>query len=53
MRRFDVAGETVTDATGTGGGGAVAVVVAKTVFERPPNTALRFSVPRNETSWKL
>jgi hypothetical protein len=52
MVRFDVAGETETDATGTGGG-AVAVVVAEPMFESGPYTALRFIVPRNATSWKL
>jgi hypothetical protein len=38
---------------GGGGGGAELVVVAETIFERLPNTASRFSVPRNAISWKL
>ena len=38
---------------GGGGGGAEPVVVAETIFERLPNTALRFSVPRNAISWRL
>jgi hypothetical protein len=36
MRRLDDVGETVTDATGAGGGAEEAVVVAETTFERPP-----------------
>jgi hypothetical protein len=51
-RRLALDGETDTVATGAGGG-AEPVVVAETIFERLPNTALRFSVPRNATSWKL
>jgi hypothetical protein len=53
MRRVEDAGDTETDATGAGGGGAEAVVVAETIFERLPYTAFRFIVPRNATSWKL
>jgi hypothetical protein len=49
-RRLDDAGETVTVATGAG---AEAVVVADATFERLPNTASWFSVPRNGISWKL
>jgi hypothetical protein len=52
MSRFDVVGDTDTDATGAGGGGVELVVVAETTFERLPYTALRFIVPRNATSWK-
>jgi hypothetical protein len=45
-------GDTVIDATGVGGGGAEADVLAETMFESDPNTALKLSVPRNATSWK-
>jgi hypothetical protein len=48
--RVDVAGDTDTDATGIGAG---AVVEAEAMLERPLNTALTFSVPRNATNWKL
>jgi hypothetical protein len=34
-------------------GSGWAVVEAETTFERPPKTALTFSVPRNATNWKL
>jgi hypothetical protein len=34
-------------------GGGWAVVEAEATFERVPNTALTFSVPRNGTNWKL
>jgi hypothetical protein len=51
MRRVDDAGETDTVATGAGRG-PEAVVVAETVFESVPYTALRFIVPLNATSWK-
>src|SRR5687767_1492799 len=37
---------------GGGGGGSIPPgVVALTTFDRPPNTASTFSVPRNDTSW--
>jgi hypothetical protein len=49
-RRLDVAGDTDTDTTGTGAG---VWVLAETMFERLPNTALSFSVPRNAINWKL
>jgi hypothetical protein len=49
----DDEGDSETDATGATGGGDVAVVLPAATFERPPNTAFMFSVPRNATSWKL
>jgi deoxyribose-phosphate aldolase len=45
-------GETVTDVT-TGAGGVIDWVEVAATFERPPNTAPPFSVPRNATIWKL
>jgi hypothetical protein len=33
--------------------GRVVVVEAEATFERPPNAAFTFSVPRNGTNWKL
>jgi hypothetical protein len=51
--RLALEGETVTEATGAGGGAPEAVVVADAVFERLPYTAPWFIVPRNAISWKL
>jgi hypothetical protein len=47
-----VAGETDTDATGAGGNGVDAVVVADSTIESAPNTASKFRVPRNAINWK-
>ena len=47
-----VAGDTVTDATGAGGNGVDAVVVADATIESAPNTASKFRVPRNAINWK-
>ena len=44
--------ETLTDATGTEDP-VDAVVVAATIFESAPNTALRLRTPRKATNWKL
>ena len=44
-----VAGLTVTEATGFG---APAAVVPVATFDKPPNTASTFSVPRKAMSWK-
>jgi hypothetical protein len=51
--RLALEGETVTDATGAGGGATEPVVVAEAIFERLPYIAPWFIVPRNAISWKL